>query len=139
MATPEQERNTERLRRGMATWASGDVDGTLSTLTEDVEVVVPAEVGNPGTFRGHDEVMEWMRQWDEAWEEFESEIAEVVPVGERHVVATMRQSARGRGSGVAVDRDIGWVVGFRGELCEFLSLQETPELGLELARTPAGS
>jgi ketosteroid isomerase-like protein len=132
MATPE--RRIELGRRALERWAGGEVDQTLAMLTDDVEVVIPVELGNPGTYRGKEEFLRWAIAWEEVWSEFDYEIRQVVPVGERHIVIEVHNAGRGRGSGIEVERDIAWVLGLRDELCEFFSLQSTLEDGLETAR-----
>lgn len=134
MTTPEQERNVEFARRGLEAWIEGDVEAALAGMTDDVLTYVPPEVGNAGTSRGKAEFLEWTSRWDDAWAEFNTEVLEIEPVGERHVVVTVRNRGRGRGSGIEVENVQGWVLGVRDDLCEFLSLQPTPEQALEAAR-----
>jgi ketosteroid isomerase-like protein len=91
-ASPEQERNVALAKAVMEVWMSGDVEAARAMLTEDVEVYVPTEIANAGTFRGHDEWLRWAQTWDEAWSEFSYEFEEALPVGDRHVVD--REGAR---------------------------------------------
>ncbi len=135
MATPDQERNVELARGGLESWVAGDAEATLATFSDDVETYVPQELGNAGTYHGKDQFLQWTRQWDDAWDEFRTEIREVMPVGERHVVVTVHNWGRGRGSGIEVENEQGWVLGVRKDtLCDFISLQATPEDALKLAR-----
>ncbi|MGH2992282.1 MAG: hypothetical protein ACRDL1_01955 [Solirubrobacterales bacterium] len=55
-----------------------------------------AELANPGSFRGVEELVRWMAEWNEAWESFHLEDVETVPVGERHAVTRMHQTGVGR-------------------------------------------
>ncbi len=50
------------------------------------------------------------------------------------MVATVHNWGRGRGSGVEVEGVQGWVIGVRGDLCDFISLQASPEQAHELVR-----
>lgn len=134
VSSSTQERNLALAREGFEHWLSGDVEGTLARFTEDVEVYVPPELGNAGTYRGKKEFLEWTSQWDEAWAEFNQEVKEIVPVGERHVVVTILNRGVGRGSGIEVEQVQGWVMGVRDGLMDYLSLQKSPEVAHELAR-----
>jgi ketosteroid isomerase-like protein len=128
-----QARNVEMARRGFGAWMRGDIDGALAVLTEDIEIYVPQELGNAGTYRGHTGFLSWVAQWEEAWSEFTYEIREMRPVGERHVVASVYNKGRGKSSGIEIEQTLGWVFGIRDDLCEFLSLQQDLPHALELA------
>jgi ketosteroid isomerase-like protein len=52
MTTPDQERNVELARDGLESWISGDRENAMATFTDDIEVFVPAELGNAGSYRG---------------------------------------------------------------------------------------
>jgi ketosteroid isomerase-like protein len=137
--SPSQQRNVERFRESLGDWTAGHRGAVVETLTEDVEVLVPPELGNAGRFRGKDAFIEWTREWDEAWSEFDMEIERIEPVGHRHVIATIRSRGRGRGSGIEVENLIGWVLEVDDdELCPFISLQPSYEDALELARSREG-
>jgi ketosteroid isomerase-like protein len=109
MATARQSRNLERVRAGFDAFNRGDFDAVLAVLDEDVEIVAARELMNSGTFHGHDGYREWLAQWLEAWEGFEPQIERIEPVGERHVVAGVRQSARGRESGIPVEMTLAYM------------------------------
>lgn len=136
--SPEQESNVELIRGAIEDWADGRRDRVMETLTGDVEVLVPPELGNAGSFRGKQAFVDWAREWDEAWSEFDMEIDRIEPVGKRHVIATIRSRGRGRGSGIEVENVLGWVLEVRIGLCSFLSLQPSYEHALELARSREG-
>jgi ketosteroid isomerase-like protein len=132
MGTPEQ--NAELVRGGLGRWIEGDVEGTFAFLTEDIEVFVPSELGNAGTYRGHDEFRSWVGHWYEAWADYEMTVEAVQPVGERHVVATIRSRAKGRGSGIEVENLLGWLLEVtpQGTLA-YLALQPDIESAVALA------
>jgi ketosteroid isomerase-like protein len=87
-------------------WRRGDGEAVLAGLDPAVEVRSAQEVGNPGTYLGHAGYRKWEERWLDAWEDFRNEIVRAEPVGRRHVVVDARQSGTGRGSGVAVERDV---------------------------------
>jgi ketosteroid isomerase-like protein len=119
----ERDQNVELARGGLQSWVEGDRDGAMETLSEDVEIYVPLELGNAGTYRGRENFLRWVEQWDEAWSDFEMSVDAIEPVGERHVVALVRSRGRGRGSGIDVENSLGWVIGVKGDLCNYISLQ----------------
>src|SRR5262245_39982373 len=100
--TPDQQRNVELARGGLESWIAGDHERAIATFSEDVEVFVPAELGNAGTYRGIDEFRSWFQAWDDAWSEFEMDVRTIEPVGERHVVALIDSRGTGVGSGIEV-------------------------------------
>jgi ketosteroid isomerase-like protein len=61
------------LREGIAAFNRGDEEAVLAVLDPDVEVFTPPELGNAGTFYGHEGYVAWIESWLEAWEEFRIE------------------------------------------------------------------
>ncbi len=108
--TETQRRNVEVVRTGIDAFRRGDAEGVLDFMSPDVEIFLPAALPNSGTYRGHEGYQAWQADWLEAWDDFSIEVARLQPVGERHVVALMRQTGRGRGSGIPVDMKIAYVV-----------------------------
>jgi ketosteroid isomerase-like protein len=134
MTKADQERNLELARNGLDSWISGDREGAMATFTDDVEVFVPAELGNAGTYRGIEQFQRWFDSWDEAWSEFVMSVESIEPAGERHVVAMIHSRGVGAGSGIQVENLLGWVIGVRDDRMEFLSLQPDREAAFTLAR-----
>ena len=132
--TPEQETNLELAHGGLVNWIAGDQEAAIATFTEDVEVYVPAELGNAGTYTGVEQFRSWFAGWDEAWSEFEMKIEDIEPVGERHVVAMIQTRGVGAGSGIEVGNVLAWVLGIREGRMEYLSLQPDREAAHALVR-----
>jgi ketosteroid isomerase-like protein len=101
--------NVEAVRRGVEAFQRGDLEGVLALAREDFEIFLPQSLPNSGRYVGRDGFFTWLGQWLDAWEDFTVEITEVEPAGERHVVADMRQSGRGRGSGIPVEMEIAYM------------------------------
>lgn len=135
MGTEDQKRNVERARDGLGSWIAGDREAAIATFSDDVEVYVPAELGNAGSYRGIEQFRTWFADWDEAWSEFEMELVGIEAVGERHVVAMIRSRGTGAGSGVEVENLLGWVLGIREDRVEFIALQPDRDGAVELARS----
>jgi ketosteroid isomerase-like protein len=131
--SPEQDQNVELARGGIQSWIDGDREAAMETIAEDVEVFVPSELGNAGTYRGIEEFQRWNAQWEEAWSDFQMEILSAEPVGYRHVVCLIKSTGRGAGSGVEVGNELGWVLEVRGESLTFLGLQPSREDAVDLA------
>ncbi len=134
-----QRRNVELVRRGAEAFQSGDLDALLALTGEDFEVFLPQNLPNSGTYRGHDGFMTWLRQWLDAWEDFKVEITAAEPAGERHVVAMVHQSARGKGSGIPVDMDIAYLWEVREGKFAAMHLYETRKEAIRVADQREGA
>jgi len=131
----------ERIALARAAWEAydaGDIDGVLRVFDPDVVVHVPVALANSGTYRGHDEFVRWMAVWNEAWESYEMRIIDMVPVGERHVVTHMSQTGIGRGSGIEVTGDLGWLFEVRDGLATRIELFGDFDSALAAAREREG-
>jgi ketosteroid isomerase-like protein len=71
-------------------------------MHEDIEAH-DHDVIDAGEYRGHAGLRRWFEDWSSAWAEFSMEPQEMLDAGER-VVAVLHVRARGRGSGVEVER-----------------------------------
>jgi ketosteroid isomerase-like protein len=97
----------ERVELVMAAWRAvdaGDPASALEFLDPEIEVYSAPEVGNPGTFHGHQGYANWVGHWFDAWDEFRQEILSVEPIGERCLLTEVRQRGRGRTAGVEIER-----------------------------------
>ena len=127
------EERVELFRKGMEAWVSGDMERALSFYAAEVETRAP-EWMNVGDFRGHEGFLEMNRIWDEAWEEWGYEIKDVRAVGARHIVARVMVGGRGRGSGIEVNQEAGWVIEVDDDgLASYLEITRTEERALEIA------
>jgi ketosteroid isomerase-like protein len=68
--------------------------------------------GDPG-YHGHNGLRAWFEDTDEMFTEVRAELDEVREVGDLFV-GLGRMNARGRGSGVEVSTEVGWVFELRG-------------------------
>jgi ketosteroid isomerase-like protein len=64
-------------------------------------------------YRGRDEVVRNFREFTASFEYYRFEIEEVRDAGGDKVMAVLREQARGKASGLEVDRRSGWVTTFR--------------------------
>jgi ketosteroid isomerase-like protein len=120
-------------RAGVEAFQRGDIEGVLELIHEEGEIHLPPDLPNSGTYHGRPGFLTWMRQWLEAWEEFQIELGPADPVGARHVVATMHQSGRGKGSGIAVEMDIAYMWEIRDGKIAAMHLYSTVEQARRVA------
>jgi ketosteroid isomerase-like protein len=64
-------------------------------------------------YRGRDEVVRNFREFTASFEYYRFEIEDVRDAGGDKVMAVLRERARGKASGLEVDRRSGWVTTFR--------------------------
>lgn len=133
MATERQQHNIELAQRGLGNWIAGNREAAIATFSEDIEIYVPPELGNAGTFHGIDGFHEWNDAWEEAWSEMTIRVERMEPVGDSHVVLLMHSFGKGSASGIEVDNRLGWVLCVEGDRLTYLGLQ--PDL--EAARRHA--
>ncbi len=85
------------LRDGAAVLALYDPDVTMDFTHSPF-----ADFTGQGHFHGIDEVQTAFRDWYDAWEYVETDVDEVIDIGEQ-VVSVFSYRGRGRGSGVEVE------------------------------------
>ena len=128
-----QRDNIERTRQAFEIYRSGDIDGVLAYADPEVEVYLPSNLPNSGTFRGHEGYLTWISSWLEAWDDFTIEILGMDAIGDRHVVTTVRQSGTGRGSGIHVEMEAAYVTEMREGRFAALHLYTTVEDARDVA------
>jgi ketosteroid isomerase-like protein len=129
---------TELLLRGFHAYEEGDIEAVLKTLDPDIVVYAPAEVGNPGTFHGHEGFLTWAGHWNEAWGEFKQTLRDTELVGERHIVVHVDQTARGRSSGLELEQSASYVYEVRDNLAVWMSITFDPEKARQMALAREG-
>lgn len=120
-------------RRGFAAYEAGDVDTVLELFDPEIEVFVADQYLLAGTHRGIDGFLKWVVEWNDAWESFDSDIEEVVAMGDRHAVVRVHQVGLERGSGIEVDQTVGFVFEVRDGRCVHLALYPSFEEGVRVA------
>jgi ketosteroid isomerase-like protein len=137
VASSEGSSATERIalvRRGHTAYETGDVEAVGEILDPELIVFAPPDVGNPGTFHGPEGFAQWAGHWNEAWEDFSQELTGVEAIGERHAIADVHQTARGRASGVELEQDASYVYEVRGGRAVYLAIYLDRERAVEDAR-----
>ena len=102
--------NVELVRRSYEAYALGDIEGALAAIDPQVEVH-DQDIPDADGYRGHEGMFRWQADWDSSWESWRWEPEEFIDAGDR-VVAVLRVYAKGRGSGVEIERLDGavWTV-----------------------------
>jgi ketosteroid isomerase-like protein len=91
----------ESLRRGYEAGSRGDIDGMVELMDPEIEWRGHPQLPEPGPLHGREEVRRWLEQTRDALTEVELEVQEMIEAGD-HVVAIVRVSGRGKGSGAPV-------------------------------------
>ena len=124
------QQNVEIVRRAYEAWNRGDLESAFDLVHPEVEVSLPRDFPEAGTYRGRAEVRRWFT--DEVLPAFEGLQAlpqRFVDAGDR-VVVFIRYSGRGTASGIEV-RGVGadaHVVTLRdGKLASLVMYQGTEE------------
>jgi ketosteroid isomerase-like protein len=135
MAEPAdaQRRNLEINEAAFAAFDRNDADAVLKLADRDIEIFSSPELANSGSFHGHDGYVKWLGDWLEAWDDFTFDVTGFEPVGQRHVVTKVHQSATGKVSGVPVEMDLAFMTEIDGE--RFVALHLYPDA--EQARAAA--
>ena len=93
--------NVDALRRGYEALNRGDLSVVLELLDEDLEWHEPDPSPEAGTHHGRDSFERFFRGWIESFEEFRIEPEHVVE-RDQELIAVVRQTGRGRSSGVQI-------------------------------------
>jgi ketosteroid isomerase-like protein len=102
----------ELVESAFEAWNRGDIDGFAEHVAEDVawlEVSGRPEGGGDTELVGRDRMRHSLRSLFEAWESYHLEAERIEDLGDR-VVAIVRETARGRASGLEVDGRWGYVL-----------------------------
>ncbi len=109
MTGNEREADLALIRAGIEAANRGDIDALVAVFDPEVEFHIAPGLGNAGTYHGRDGFLQGFGGWLEAWDDFTVDRADLEPVGERHIIGDVRQSARGHGSGVEVEMRLGYM------------------------------
>ena len=106
--------NVEIVKEFSLLFESGDRHSWHKYFSEDVVWdTSKSDLLLAGTYRGHEGVEQFFRDWLSTWDEFEIEHVEWIDAGES-VVVVFRQRARGKGSGILIDRNFFGVYDLEG-------------------------
>jgi ketosteroid isomerase-like protein len=106
--------NVEAVRAVYERWGAGDFRASLAVMDPDVVFVMPPDLPDSGTYRGLEELAEYMRHFFEAWMHITIEAEELFDGGDT-VVAAIRQHATGSATGIETEMRYFQVWSFSGE------------------------
>lgn len=89
-------------------------------------------VFNPATYQGHDGIRQFHAEVLEVWERYVWEPEQLIEQG-KLIVALVRTSGKGRGSGLEVDRQTAMIWKVRGDKAISLQFYRDRERALEVA------
>ena len=107
------------------------LDGLLASEESEFASVFATSEGR--VFRGRQGNRDYFAAIDEAFEDFRTEILELIDAGEDRVVAMTRVTGRGKGSGIPVDKRFGQVWTLRDEAVVRIDTYVNPPDALEAA------
>jgi len=128
------EENLALARAGIANFQRGDIDAVMAELDPEIEVYSTSELANPGTYHGPEGWLKWVGDWLEAWDDFKLTLERIEAVGDRHVVTLVRQTGKGRGSGVPVEMQAAYMWDIRDQKLVRFQLHSTWEQAVDAAR-----
>jgi ketosteroid isomerase-like protein len=94
--------NVTRMRDAVEAFNRGDLQAALDRLHPQVEWQTLDAFPDAGTYRGPDSVRRFFETWQEAFRGFRLHLESCVPVDEDRVLAALRVSGEGAGSGIEV-------------------------------------
>jgi ketosteroid isomerase-like protein len=98
----------EIVRRAHEALNSGDMDALVALCDAEFRLDMSDRVFNPAVYEGHEGIRRFYSEVRDVWESYVWEPEELIEVGP-DVVALLRSTARGRGSGVEVERETAMV------------------------------
>ena len=114
------QQNVDAFRAVIEAINERGADADLELLDRAIEFREDPEFPDAQVYRGRDEVVRNFREFSAAFDYYRFEIEDLRDAGDDKVVAVLREQARGKASGLRVDRRSGWVATFRdGKVLSF--------------------
>jgi ketosteroid isomerase-like protein len=103
----------ETIHTAYEAWSRRDVEALLQVVHPEAEArpILGANIG-VSVYRGRDGLREWFRDLHQEWETFQTRVTQIDERGDRAVL-TIDIHARGRASGVVIERDLYHLVELR--------------------------
>jgi ketosteroid isomerase-like protein len=95
--------NVEVVRRVFEALAREDWVALAEFISDDCEVH-DFDIPDTHVYRGPDGLLDWVANWDRAWETWSPRELNFRQVGDDRVLALFRMVAKGRGSGIEINR-----------------------------------
>jgi ketosteroid isomerase-like protein len=127
------EENVEVVRQMVDAVNRRDLETMDAVISEEAEFNSVLAASEGRVFHGHQGIRDYFAWFDEAFEEFRSEVEEVIDAGEDRVVVLVTFTARGRESGITLNQLNGLVITFQGERIVRIDSYFHPAEALEAA------
>jgi len=131
--------NVERIRASFEHFvATGEPQWEITS--EEIEIH-DHDIPDASEYRGHAGYVRWLEGWASAWSSYEIVPEDVIDAGDR-VVATLKMTATGRGSGIALERTDAMVIELRDGMAVRIDYLNNVPQALEaagLTEPPSGS
>jgi ketosteroid isomerase-like protein len=124
--------NVEVVRLAHEALNGGDVNALVALCDEAFRLDMSDRVLNPAVYEGHDGIRRFYAEVREVWASYTWEPEELVESGD-NVVALLRSSGRGRGSGIEMERRTAMVWTVRENRATSLRFFRDREGALEAA------
>jgi ketosteroid isomerase-like protein len=105
-------KNVRLVRRAHEALNSGDPNALIALCDAGFQLDMSDRIFNPAIYEGHDGIRQFYSDVRDVWESYVWEPEELIESGP-DVVALVRSTGRGRGSGVEVDRETAMVWSIR--------------------------
>jgi ketosteroid isomerase-like protein len=105
------EENVELAWRASRAWNEGGIEALLSHLDPEVIWHAPQESMEPGDYRGHAGVRDYLGRLAEVFsEEQRAEPVDVIDVDAERVIAVIRVTGRSEKFGTEIDAEWAWLI-----------------------------
>ncbi len=95
--------NVEVVRRAHEALNGGDIDALVALCDVAFRLDMSDRVLNPAVYEGHDGIKRFYAEVRDVWAKYRWEREELIESGDQ-VVALLRSSGKGRGSGIEIER-----------------------------------
>ena len=129
-------RNLEITRRSIEAYCRGDWDESLSYIDPEAEWLFETALDVPNRSLGHAEIRALWAGIAEPFDDFTSELKELIDAGDR-VFVRQWFAGRGRGSEIQVEGDFFGVMTVSGDKITRIAYYSTRSEALEAAGLPA--
>ena len=106
--------NVELASRAVDAWNEDGIEAVLPFLDPEVEWHPPQESMEPGVYRGHVGVRDYVGRLGEVFGERRIEPVDVIDVDEERVISVIRLIARSEKFGTEIDAVWAWLITVRG-------------------------
>jgi len=122
--------SVEIVRRAHKALNGGDVDALVALCDVAFRLDMSDRVLNPAVYEGHDGIRRFYAEVREVWASYTWEPEELVESGD-DVIALLRSSGKGRGSGIEMERRTAMVWTVRGRRATALRFFRDREAALK--------